>query len=59
MAQPKRKTSKSKTRIRQAANAYKGLQINKCGTCGAPALSHQVCNACGTYKGKQIITVKS
>lgn len=59
MAHPKRKVSRMKTRTRKAANRYKGIQINKCGTCGAPALSHQICNACGTYKGKQIISVES
>lgn len=56
MAHPKRKTSRMKVRHRKAANRYKGIQINKCGSCGAPALPHQVCTKCGVYDGKQIIS---
>ncbi len=59
MAHPKRKTSRMKVRHRKAANRYKGIQVNKCSSCGAPALSHQVCPSCGTYKGKQVITVEA
>ena len=57
MAVPKRKQSKMKKRQRRAANAYEGVQANFCKNCGKPAAPHSVCEHCGTYKGKQIITV--
>lgn len=59
MAVPKRKTSKMKKRQRQAANRYAGVQATYCTSCGAPSAPHQVCSACGMYKGKQIITVEA
>ena len=57
MAVPKRKVSKMKRRQRQAANAYEGVQANFCTQCGEPAAPHSVCKHCGTYKGKQVVTV--
>ena len=57
MAVPKRKTSKMKKRMRKAANRYKGVQATFCPACNAPAVPHRVCKACGTYKGKQVISV--
>ncbi|MBR2427555.1 MAG: 50S ribosomal protein L32 [Lentisphaeria bacterium] len=58
MAVPKRKKSKMKRRIRQAANRYEGVQANYCTQCGEPAAPHAVCRHCGSYKGKQIISVQ-
>ena len=45
MGVPKRKMSKMKKRQRIAANSYEGVQAN-------------FCKNCGTYKGKQILTVE-
>jgi large subunit ribosomal protein L32 len=33
--------------------------ITKCNNCGADKLSHRVCPACGYYKGRQVMTIKS
>ena len=57
MAVPKRKTSKMKKRQRKAANRYEGVQATFCTNCDAPVAPHRVSKACGTYKGKQVITV--
>ena len=57
MGVPKRKTSKMKIRHRNAANSYKGLQAVECPSCHAPILPHRACASCGTYKGKQVLTV--
>lgn len=59
MAHPKRKTSRAKVRHRKASKRYKGIQINKCPSCDAPYLPHQVCAKCGMYKGKQVLTVEA
>jgi len=56
MAVPKRKTSKMKKRQRKAANRYEGVQATYCPNCNAPVAPHQVCGACGFYKGKQVLS---
>ncbi len=58
MAVPKRKTSKMKIRQRKAANRYKGVQATYCPSCAAPLAPHCACQACGNYKGKQILDVE-
>ncbi len=57
MAVPKRKMSRMKKRQRKAANRYEGVQATYCAKCSAPALPHRVCPSCGSYDGKQVITV--
>lgn len=57
MAVPKRKMSKMKKRMRKAANRYKGIQGTTCQVCSAPVMPHRACMACGSYKGKQVISV--
>ena len=57
MGVPKRKMSKMKIRRRVAANSYKGLQPVECSVCHAPVLPHRACSSCGSYKGKQVLTV--
>ena len=58
MGVPKRKMSKMKRRQRQATNAYQGVEANFCKSCGEPAAPHTVCKHCGTYKGRQILTIE-
>ncbi len=57
MGVPKRKMSKMKKRQRKAANRYEGVQATFCTSCGQAVTPHRVCSSCGTYKGKQVITV--
>ncbi|HCE46889.1 MAG TPA: 50S ribosomal protein L32 [Lentisphaeria bacterium] len=57
MGVPKRKMSKMKRRQRQAANRCSGVQGTNCTVCGKAVKPHRVCPSCGTYKGKQVITV--
>ena len=58
MAVQQSKVSKSKVRMRHAANRYKGVQASVCKYCGEPCLPHRVCKHCGMYDGKQVITIK-
>jgi large subunit ribosomal protein L32 len=57
MAVPKRK--KSKMRIRQRKGHVKAevAQVQACPNCGAPQQTHRVCTACGTYRGRKVLTV--
>lgn len=53
MAQPKRKTSKMKKRIRKAVNVYKGIQVVFDPITGEATLPHRINPTTGEYKGRQ------
>ena len=59
MAVQQSKVSKSKVRMRHAANRYKGVQPTTCPNCDAPCLPHRACKNCGNYNGVQVIQVKA
>lgn len=55
MAVPKRKTSKSKKRMRRTHKKLSVPGITTCPQCGEMKLSHRVCSSCGHYDGKQVV----
>lgn len=57
MGVPKRRMSKMRLRTRKAANRAKAPQLSACPQCGAKVRPHRVCPACGSYKGKQVVSV--
>ena len=57
MAVPKRRQSKSRRDRRRANHKISATAYNFCDYCGAPRLPHRICNACGRYKGVQVLTV--
>jgi large subunit ribosomal protein L32 len=59
MGVPYTRVSKQKTRQRQAANRYQGIQASACPVCGVLRLPHRVCLKCGHYGKKQVITTTS
>ena len=60
MAVPKKKTSVSRKGLRRAGQHHKLYRKfpMKCPNCGEATLPHNVCPACGVYKGKEIIKMK-
>jgi large subunit ribosomal protein L32 len=58
MANPKRRHSKARSAKRRSHHALSARQTVQCDNCGAAALPHRVCGACGYYKGRQVMTVK-
>lgn len=59
MAVPKKKTSKSRTGSRKAANTkLAGLNLIACSNCKELKRAHNVCPSCGMYRGKKILEVK-
>ena len=58
MAVPKKRRSKSNTRIKKAAWGLTKPNYMACPDCGALKHSHRTCTACGFYKGKQVIQIK-
>ena len=58
MAVPKKKTSKARTRRRRSENdKVASPSASWCLECGARKLPHCVCFECGTYRGRQVISV--
>lgn len=58
MAVPKRRTSKSRKRLRRGHHSAAGMAPQACSRCGAPRLSHRVCDGCGYYGGKKRLEVE-
>jgi len=59
MAVPKKKTSKSRTKSRKAANTkLASLNLIECSNCKELKLSHMVCKKCGFYAGKKALDIK-
>ncbi len=59
MAVPKCKVSKARRDKRRSSTWKLDMPaMVKCPKCGEFNLTHRVCKACGTYNGKQILTIE-
>ena len=58
MAVPKRRKSKSKSRMRRSHHSLKVPNLRPCPKCGVYVMPHRVCPECGTYKGEIVIEKK-
>jgi large subunit ribosomal protein L32 len=58
MAVPKRKTSKSRKRLRRGHHNAEGIPAQACPRCSSPRLSHRICPSCGYYGGKKRLEVE-
>lgn len=56
MAVPKHKISTSKRNMRRAHDALKSNAIEKCPSCGELKRPHHVCEACGQYNNREVVT---
>lgn len=59
MAVPKRKKSKMRVRMRRAQKKAEIASTTACPECGAPVESHRACKACGMYRGRKVLTIKT
>ncbi|GIX05915.1 MAG: 50S ribosomal protein L32 [Candidatus Poribacteria bacterium] len=50
MANPKRRKSKSKTRMGRAHHALRAPHLVTCRHCGEKMLPHRACPSCGYYR---------
>lgn len=56
MAVPKRRTTRSKSKMRRAQHdKVTAPNLSPCSQCGEPSLPHRVCGSCGYFKGKQVV----
>ncbi len=60
MAVPKKKTSVSRKGLRRAGQTHKRYRNHPmaCPNCSASTMPNCVCPSCGTYKGKEVFTIK-
>ncbi len=58
MAVPKRRTSKSRKRLRRTHHSGAGMRTQPCPRCSEPKLPHRVCGTCGYYRGKKLVEVE-
>ena len=58
MANPKHRHSKQRKRKRRTHYKIEAPNVVACGNCGAPKLHHHICDECGFYRGRLIISKK-
>ncbi len=56
---PKRRTTSSSRGQRRSHDALKKISLTTCPKCKEVILPHRVCEKCGTYRGKQVLEIKS
>jgi large subunit ribosomal protein L32 len=56
---PKRKYAKARQGKRRSHLAMKTTQLVDCPQCHSPKLPHRVCDVCGSYNGREVITIKA
>ena len=56
---PKRKLSKGRRDRRRAHDALHPINLVQCSNCGEMRLPHTVCDNCGFYQGREIISKES
>jgi len=55
MAVPKRRTSKTKKRMRRTHLKLETKSVVSCPNCGEVIQPHRACTKCGFYKGKNVL----
>jgi large subunit ribosomal protein L32 len=58
-AQPKRKTSHSRSHKRKSQDRASFGSIVLCSHCRRPHLTHRICTHCGYYAGREVIAEKA
>lgn len=49
--------TRAHTANRRSHHALEGARLSKCVKCEALHIRHQVCTACGTYRGKAVLSL--
>lgn len=58
-ALPKQRISRKHRRDRRSQQALKPIQLVECPQCHNPRLPHHVCPMCGTYRGREVLQIKT
>lgn len=57
MPNPTKRHSRTRRNMRRAHDFLTSPSTSKCPQCGKPKLPHRICEACGTYKGREVIAI--
>lgn len=55
---PKHRSTSSKRKRRASHFAMKKSQLATCPKCNDVVMPHRACASCGTYAGRQVLTIK-
>ncbi|MBN1355906.1 50S ribosomal protein L32 [bacterium] len=58
MPVPKRRTTRSKKRMRSATKSVKTVNLATCPKCQSPKLPHRVCQNCGFYGETKVLQIE-
>ena len=58
MANPTNKTSKARTEKRRTHKVLTAPNVSLCPQCHEPKLAHRACLSCGTYKGREVVSIE-
>jgi large subunit ribosomal protein L32 len=58
MAVPKKRTSSARRDKRRANHKAGKPNLNSCPRCHSPRLPHRVCPTCGTYAGREVVSLE-
>lgn len=58
MPNPVKRHSKSRRDMRRAHDFLKPASLSLCPQCQQPKLPHRVCPTCGTYKGREVVSLE-
>lgn len=56
MAVPRNRLSNARKNIRRSHHAKKPMNLVPCRQCGEQKLPHTICQSCGVYRGRTMIT---
>ena len=59
MSVPAKKKPSAKTKKGRSHDALAKKKLVKCPKCGKLTMLHRVCPACGSYKGKEVVKLKT
>ena len=57
MAVPKKRQSSARRDKRRAHDAVSAPRLNECPQCHSPRMPHRVCPTCGTYAGREVVSL--
>jgi large subunit ribosomal protein L32 len=59
MAVPKQRQSHSRTHKRRSQHKITTPALSRCPRCHEPRLPHRVCPNCGTYAGREVVSLET
>lgn len=59
MSVPKKRRTKSSAGKRRSHHSINKINLKKCPKCGQAIEPHKACLFCGSYKGREVIKIKS